>query len=112
MDNSIAQQMSKFVNSTLCGEDEMRQAAKEMAANHPTLQQKTMRLMCMFIEEMAAKPYADARNKPAVEKAKLMVEANFKASVKHIMDTEHKTEEEAKKIAEKYFKLSGDMPLV
>ena len=108
----IAQQINDFVNSTLCGEDEMREAAQKMAANHPTLQQKTMKLVCMFIEEMAAKKYCDARNKPSITKAHMITAADREARIKTLMKEEGHSEEEAAKLYDKYFTLSSNMPLI
>ena len=46
------------------------QLAKEMANDHPTLQQSFMRMVCKFIHEMAQKQYFDDRNKGSVSLAK------------------------------------------
>ena len=44
--------------------------AKERATDHPTLQQSFMRMVCLFIHEMAQKKYFDDRNKGSVALAK------------------------------------------
>jgi hypothetical protein len=48
--------------------------AEMLANNHPTLQQNTMKMFVEFLRQMAAKPYADARNEGSVALAKVLVE--------------------------------------
>ena len=47
-----------------------KELAHSVATDHPTLQQNFMRLVCLFIHEMAEKKYFDDRNKGSVELAK------------------------------------------
>ena len=46
-----------------------KELAHSIATDHPTLQQNFMRLVCLFIHEMAEKKYFDDRNKGSVELA-------------------------------------------
>lgn len=48
-------------------------AVKALANDHPTLQQNVMRFFLEFCQEMAQKPYSDARNEASVELAKKIV---------------------------------------
>lgn len=47
-----------------------KELAHSVATDHPTLQQNFMRLVCLFIHEMAEKKYFDGRNQASVELAK------------------------------------------
>lgn len=107
----LADVISRFVNSTMCSNDELREVAKAMANDHPTLQQKKMKLALMFIEEMAKKPYADARNKNSVDKAQGIVADNKVREIKKLV-TEGTDEEKAKEIADKYLALSSNLPTI
>lgn len=49
-----------------------KELAHSVAIDHPTLQQNFMRLVCLFIHEMAEKTYFDDRNKGSVELAKAL----------------------------------------
>ena len=49
-----------------------KEMAHSIAIEHPTLQQNFMRLVCLFIHEMAEKKYFDDRNKGSVELAKAL----------------------------------------
>lgn len=62
-------QVEKMVNDFSFQDEEL---AKERANDHPTLQQNFMRLVCLFIHEMAEKKYFDDRNKGSVELAKAL----------------------------------------
>ena len=75
----LAAAISSFVNSSSL--DKIEQLAKEMAQDHPTLQQNKMRLACAFIEEMAAKQHVDPRNESSRKIAKQMI-AGHKAAAK------------------------------
>ena len=46
-----------------------KELAHSIAIDHPTLQQNFMRMVCLFIHEMAEKKYFDDRNKGSVELA-------------------------------------------
>lgn len=59
--------VSKMINDFGFEDEEL---AKAMAREHPTLQQNFMRMVTMFLEEMANKTYYDDRNKASVELAK------------------------------------------
>ena len=48
--------------------------ARLLAKNHPTLQQNVMRLFVMYCEEIAKKPYYDARNEASGALAKKVVD--------------------------------------
>ena len=60
-------QVEKMVNDFGFQDEEL---AKEMANDHPTLQQSFMRMVCLFIHEMAQKEHFDDRNKGSVSLAK------------------------------------------
>ena len=60
-------QVEKMVNDFGFQDEEL---AKEMANDHPTLQQSFMRMVCLFIHEMAQKKHFDDRNKGSVSLAK------------------------------------------
>ena len=60
-------QVEKMVNDFGFQDEEL---AKSMANDHPTLQQSFMRMVCLFIHEMAQKKYFDDRNKGSVALAK------------------------------------------
>lgn len=60
-------QVEKMVNDFGFQDEEL---AKSMANDHPTLQQSFMRMVCLFIHEMAQKKYFDDRNKGSVSLAK------------------------------------------
>lgn len=49
-----------------------KELAHSIAIDHPTLQQNFMRMVCLFIHEMAEKKYFDDRNKGSVELAKAL----------------------------------------
>ena len=59
--------VSKMINDFGFEDEEL---AKAMAREHPTLQQNFMRMVTMFLEEMADKTYYDDRNKASVQLAK------------------------------------------
>lgn len=60
-------QVEKMVNDFGFQDEEL---AKERAKDHPTLQQSFMRMVCLFIHEMAQKEHFDDRNKGSVSLAK------------------------------------------
>ena len=60
-------QVEKMVNDFGFQDEEL---AKERAKDHPTLQQSFMRMVCLFIHEMAKKEHFDDRNKGSVSLAK------------------------------------------
>lgn len=60
-------QVKKMVNDFGFEDEEL---AKERANDHPTLQQNFMRMVCLFIHEMAQKTHFDDRNKGSVSLAK------------------------------------------
>lgn len=60
-------QVEKMVNDFGFQDEEL---AKERANDHPTLQQSFMRMVCIFIHEMAQKKHFDDRNKGSVSLAK------------------------------------------
>lgn len=60
-------QVEKMVNDFGFQDEEL---AKERANDHPTLQQNFMRMVCIFIHEMAQKKHFDDRNKGSVSLAK------------------------------------------
>ena len=49
-----------------------KELAHSISIDHPTIQQNFMRMVCLFIHEMAEKKYFDDRNKGSVELAKAL----------------------------------------
>jgi len=80
----LANAISSFVNGASA--DKVRKLAEAMAHDHPTLQQAKMRLATTFIEEMANKPYTDARNETSKEMAIAMVKGYRAAAIQKIID--------------------------
>jgi len=68
----MAKAISQFVNR-YGGSASIKALAEEMANDHPTLQQGTMRLFVAFVRAMAAKEYSDGRNEASVNLAKQLV---------------------------------------
>ena len=64
--------VADMVNDFGFQDDEL---AKEMANQHPTLQQNFMRFVVKFLRLMAVKPTYDLRNKNSVIAARMMVDA-------------------------------------
>lgn len=79
----LAKEISNFVNGASV--DEVEQLAYLMSKDHPTLQQSTMRLACLFIQEMAKKQYTDARNKQSKEIAIAMVNGYKSSAIEEII---------------------------
>ena len=50
--------------------------ARLLAKTHPTLQQSIMRLFLLYCDEIALKPYYDARNEASGDLAKKVVALN------------------------------------
>ena len=73
----LAQAISSFVNGASI--DKMEQLAQAMANDHPTLQQNKMKLAMLFVEQMAEKPYTDARNRMSKEIAVQIVKNHKEA---------------------------------
>lgn len=69
----LAREISKFVNSS--DDKNIHRLAQELTADHPTLQQRKMVLVCSFIQKMSEKS-PDGRNEASVQKAKRLVQAN------------------------------------
>jgi len=59
---AAADAVSRFANRYGASPDARKTLATLLANDHPTLQQGVMRLFVAFVQEMAAKPYVDARN--------------------------------------------------
>jgi hypothetical protein len=77
--DELAREISRFVNGASI--TEVDRLAELMAQDHPTLQQSTMRLACLFVEQMASKQYTDARNEQSKKTALAMIEG-YKMSAK------------------------------
>ena len=69
---TTARAVSDYINHHTWGPGP-GELAKELANDHPTLQQGIMRVCLAFIREMAAKQYVDARNEGSHEVAKRIV---------------------------------------
>jgi predicted short-subunit dehydrogenase-like oxidoreductase (DUF2520 family) len=81
--DELAREISNFVNGASV--NEVEQLAELMSKDHPTLQQSTMRLACLFIEVMAKKAYTDARNKQSKDTAIAMVNGYKKSAIEEII---------------------------
>ena len=77
--DELAREISNFVNGANI--DEVERLVELMAQDHPTLQQLKMKLVCMFVEQMANKSYTDARNEQSKKTAMAMIEG-YKLSAK------------------------------
>jgi hypothetical protein len=77
--DELAREISNFVNGANI--DEVERLVELMAQDHPTLQQLKMKLVCMFVEQMASKQYTDARNEQSKKTAMAMIEG-YKLSAK------------------------------
>lgn len=106
----LAAAISSFVNSSSL--DKIEQLAKEMAKDHPTLQQNKMRLACAFIEEMAAKPYVDARNESSHKIAKSMIAGHKAAAKQEIIEQDGCISESLEKYIEEKALPSQSLPFV
>ena len=70
--DELAREISDFVNGA--GINEVKELVELMAQDHQTLQQSKMRLVCLFVEQMARKQYTDARNEQSKQTAIAMIE--------------------------------------
>jgi hypothetical protein len=77
--DELAREISDFVNGA--SSNEVEQLVELMVQDHPTLQQSKMRLVCLFVEQMASKQYTDARNEQSKKTALAMIEG-YKISAK------------------------------
>lgn len=77
--DELAREISNFVNGSNI--DEVERLVELMSQDHPTLQQLQMKLVCMFVEQMANKSYTDARNEQSKKTAIAMIEG-YKMSAK------------------------------
>ena len=97
----LADAISNFVNGA--SSNKVEQLGKELANDHPTLQQNKMRLACAFIEAMASKPYVDARNETSHESAKAMIEGYRAAAKKKIIEQDGTISESMEKFIDESF---------
>lgn len=81
--DELAKEISRFVNGASI--TEIDRLAELMSQDHPTLQQSTMRLACLFIEQMANKNYTDARNEQSKKTAIAMIEGHKKSAKEEII---------------------------
>jgi hypothetical protein len=106
----LAQELSSFVNGA--STSKVEQLAKAMAQDHPTLQQSKMRLACLFIEQMANKPYTDARNETSQKTAKAMIKG-FKADAKQdIINQDGSISDSLAKYIDESAVPSGSLPTI
>lgn len=70
--DQLAKDLSTWVNK-FDSRPEREALAKEMANDHPTLQQAKMRVFMAFVQEMASKEYFDARNEASVKLARQII---------------------------------------
>lgn len=106
----LAAAISNFVNSSSI--NKIEQLAKEMAQDHPTLQQNKMRLACLFIEEMAAKPHTDARNESSRKVAKQMIAGHKAAAKQEIIDQDGGISSSLEKYIEEQSLPSKNLPFI
>ena len=106
----LAEAISRFVNSSSL--DKIEQLAKEMANDHPTLQQNKMRLACAFIEEMANKQHTDARNESSKKIAKQMIAGHKAAAKKEIIDQDGGISSSLEKYIDEQSLPSKNLPFV
>jgi hypothetical protein len=81
--DELAREISDFVNGA--GINEVKELVELMAQDHPTLQQSKMRLVCLFVEQMASKQYTDARNEQSKQTAIAMIEGYKKSAKEEII---------------------------
>jgi len=77
--DELANEISNFVNGASI--NEVERLVELMAQDHPTLQQAKMRLVCLFVEQMANKQYTDARNEQSKKTAIAMI-GGYRVSMK------------------------------
>ena len=77
--DELANEISNFVNGASI--NEVERLVELMGQDHPTLQQAKMRLVCLFVEQMANKAYTDARNEQSKKTAIAMIEG-YRVSMK------------------------------
>jgi len=80
----LAQEISRFVNGA--SDDKLQELAEHMLKDHRTLQQKKMKLACMFIELMAENKGVDARNEHSQKTAEHMIEGYRKACKQDVIN--------------------------
>lgn len=106
----IAQAISSFVNGASV--DKMEELAELMAKDHPTLQQNKMRLVCLFIEQMANKSHTDARNETSKKTANAMING-FKQSLKEdIINQDGDISKSLEKYVDEKAVPSGSLPSI
>lgn len=81
--DELAKEISRFVNGA--SSNEVERLAELMSQDHPTLQQSTMRLVCLFVEQMANKSYTDLRNEQSKKTAIAMIEGHKKSAKDEII---------------------------
>lgn len=82
--DELAREISNFVNGASF--TEISKLAELMSQDHPTLQQSTMRLVCLFVEQMANKGYTDLRNDQSKKTAIAMIEGHKKSAKQEIIE--------------------------
>lgn len=82
----LALAISRFVNGA--SDEKLQQVADILNRDNRTLQQKTMKLSCLFIEGMANKKHheVDPRNSQSHKVAKQMIAGHKAAAKKEIID--------------------------
>lgn len=106
----LAQKLSNFVNGASA--TKVEQLAKLMAQDHPTLQQSKMRLACLFIEEMANKPYVDGRNESSQKTAKAMIKGYKTHARQEIIDQDGDISQGLEKYIDEKAVPSGSLPTI
>jgi len=108
--DELAREISNFVNGA--GRDEMDKLAELMAQDHPTLQQSKMRLVCLFIEQMATKSYTDARNEESKKTAIAMVKGYRLSAKEEIVRQDGFISDSLSKYIEETSVPSGSLPYI
>ena len=106
----LAQEISRFVNGAR--ETEMEQLAELMSNDHPTLQQSKMKLVCMFIEQMANKSYTDLRNEQSKKVANAMILGFKEHSKNEIIQQDGYLSESLKTYIDEKVVPSKNLPLI
>lgn len=106
----LAREISDFVNGA--GKNEMDKLAELMAQDHPTLQQLKMKVVCLFVEQMANKSYTDARNEESKKTAIAMVKGYRLSAKEKIIRQDGFISDSLTKYIEETAVPSGSLPYI
>jgi hypothetical protein len=108
--DELAREISNFVNGASF--DEVSKLAELMSQDHPTLQQSKMRLVCLFIEQMAKKPHTDLRNEQSKKTALAMIEGHKKSAKNEIIQQDGGISDRLAKFIDEHGLPSQTLPYV